>query len=388
MENKPSIVYVNFSPYDNAGRILDYLISHSDILLHFSYDHLRLKNGRKTNILTVYKNGHIFKKNKIFPLRTPDFLRFFSLPGVAALIFIQTVWYTLKYKLRYKRFDYFLSVNAYTAIVGNILRNLRIVDKTIFWVWDYYPPNHPDWTMRIIRYVYKTFDRPAIVASTYLAFISINLVKIRQIMGEFKKDQKYEIIPIGTNPYQGKIQPKKKLVIGFLGMLKSSQGLELLANSLPHLTNQYPKIKIEIIGSGPEETEIKQKFKKWSKFVKFYGYIESDKEISKIIRKWSAGLATYLPQQYNESYWSDPSKIKCYLSQAVPVITTNVPQFSEEIKSSSAGIVIKYKEDDLVKAICTIIKRPNYYSENALNLAVKYNFNKIYQKFLIHPEDS
>lgn len=97
MKKKQSLVYVNFAPYDNAGRILDYLIQNFSVVLHFSYDHLRLKKGRRSK-LTLYKNGEIvFAKNLIW-LRTHPTLLFPSLPLVAAVIMLQTIWYTFVYK--------------------------------------------------------------------------------------------------------------------------------------------------------------------------------------------------------------------------------------------------------------------------------------------------
>lgn len=383
MSINKSIIYVNFSPYDNAGRIINFLISHFGTVIHFSYDHLRLKNGRKTNILTIYKNGRVVERKKLFPLRTPDFLRFFSLPGVAVLIFLQTLWYSYAYKPKDYPINYYLSVNAYTTFMGIVLQKLALVKESIFWVWDYYPPGYPDWRINILRRVYWLFDKPAIRLSSRLAFISHKLITLRQGLGVLDHYKQYTIIPIGTNPFSGRIRPKKHIIIGFLGMLKSSQGLNLLIESLPTIVNHYPKIRFEIIGSGPEENEIRAKFKPWSNIVKFYGYIEHEDKVDRTVRRWSAGLATYLPYSYNESYWADPSKIKVYLSQAVPVITTKVPQFSQKIRTHQAGIVINYDKKELIKAIKTITEKQEFYSKKALQLAQRYNYKKVYRNFFI-----
>lgn len=381
MKQKSSIVYVNFSPYDNAGRILDFLCSNFEVVLHFSYDHLRLKNGRKTNILTMYSHGHIIEQKKLFPLRTPDYLRFLSLPGVAALILFQTLWYTYIYKPKNTHFNYYFSVNAFTAIIGALLRSVRLVDESVFWVWDYYPPSYPDWRMILLRRVYLSFDKPAIRLSSRLVFISQKLITLRQKLNILKLKKHYQIIPIGTNPFMGKLPNRKKLVIGFLGMLKSSQGLDLLAESLPMLLQKHPTLKIEIVGSGPEEKEIRTRFKPWGDVIKFFGYVEKEHDVDQIIRRWSIGIATYLPKSYNESYWTDPSKIKSYLSQSVPVVTTNVPQFSKKITAYHAGIVIPYDKNFLVNAIDTILQKKKYYAKNAHTLAINYMYKKIYLKF-------
>ncbi len=378
---KKSIVYVNFSPYDNAGKILDYLISNFVLVIHLSYDHLRLKNGRKSNILTVYENGLVVQRKLLIPLRTPEFFRFPSLPGVALLILTQTLWYSWHYSRRRGKIDYFLSVNAFTAWVGNLLRKTNLVDKTIFWVWDYYPPTYPDWRIRLLRFVYWKFDKPAVRFSDRLAFISHKLISLRKQLGVLGKQNRYPVIPIGTDPIKSP-SVKRGKIIGFLGMLKTSGGLDLLFDNLPTLSRIFPDLKIEIIGSGPEETHFRARARKWNNIVKFWGFIEKSDEVDKIMRRWSVGLATYLPVSYNESYWTDPSKIKAYVSQSVPVVTTDVPYLAREIQKFKAGIVIEYNNSQqFIKAIDTLLRQKIRYSEQALRLAKQYEYRKIYKKF-------
>lgn len=380
MKKNASIIYVNFSPYDNAGRILDFLVENFSDVIHFSYDHLRLENGRKTNILTIYHDGVVTKSHDLIPLRTPEILRFPSLPVVAFLIFIQTYWYSKQY-LHSKRADYYLTVNAYTAWIGNILRNLGLVHKTIFWLWDYFPPGYPDIRIRILRWVYWKFDRPSLMGADIITCISHNLLKLRFKVGALDTNRHYTVIPIGTNP-RPNIPKKPKQIIGFLGMIKSSQGLHFIFDSIPKIHKQYPHVRFEIIGSGPEETKFIRRASKWKKFVTFYSYIESEDEVDKIMSRWSMGLATYLPVPSNESYWTDPSKIKAYLSQAVPVITTDVPSFSVEISKHKAGIVIPYGNTDmLMQAIGNILSNNQMYAQNAKKLADKYFYKRIYRKF-------
>lgn len=379
------MVYVNFSPYDNAGHILDYLTSSFDWVIHFSYDHLRLQNGRKTNILTVYHKRKIVERKQLVPLRTPEFLRFLSLPGVALLILFQTWWHTWRLKRKLEIIDYYLTVNAYTAWVGNILKKTGLVKKTIFWVWDYYPPGYPDWRIRFLRRIYWKFDKPGILGADKLAFISNKLLKLRHDFS-LPKGKKYQIIPIGTNPIK-EVSPKRGQIIGFLGMLKESQGLDLLFDSLPALAQRFPKLTVEIIGSGPAEPHFKARGRKWRGVVKFLGYIESEKEVDKIMRRWSVGLATYVPVSSNESYWTDPSKIKAYLSLGMPVITTRVPYFAKEIKQYQAGGVVTYgKTEELILTLQMIMQRRRWYTHNALRLAKRYDYRLLYPRFFSVPQ--
>lgn len=377
MKEKQSIVYVNFAPYDNAGRILDYLVQNFSVVLHFSYDHLRLKKGRRSK-LTLYKNGKIvFAKNLIW-LRTHPLFLFPSLPFVAMAIILQTIWHTFIYRKEFGRFDYFLTVNAFTAWAGNILRLLKLVKKTIYWVWDYFPPNHPDIRLRMARWIYWKFDQSSRLLSNKVIFLNKHLESAR------KENKKQSIIPIGTNPIKNHITVNKEIILGHLGMLKRTQGLDILFDNLSSLQKIFPKIRIEIIGSGPEENYFRSRAKKFANTVKFYGYVEKDDDMDKLIKNWTIGIATYAPLKWSEHYWTDPSKIKAYINQALPVITTNVPEFAQEIESFKAGIVIDYNSNqEFVNAVIKIIKNKKEFTNNALRLAEKYSYKKLYPKLFI-----
>jgi len=382
MKNK-TIVYVNFAPYDNAGRILDYLIENFSVVIHFSYDHLRLKNGRRSK-LAIYRNGLLIKQKNLFWLRTNPFLLFPSLPFVATAIMIQTLWYVIVYRKIFGKFDLFFSVNAFTAWEGNLLRFLKLVNKTIYWVWDYFPPTHPDIRMRIARWGYWKFDKPSRDHSDKVVFLNKHLQSARKEKNGRKeltdKNKKYPIIPIGTNPRNNYIT-NRNIIIGHLGMLKREQGLDLLFDNLKDLQKIFPNIKVEIIGSGPEENHFKARAKKFAKIVKFFGYVERDDDVDRIMKNWSMGIATYVPIKWSEHYWTDPSKIKAYLNQGLPVITTNVPEFAQEIENSKAGIVINYyKNQEFIEAIKKIIKERKEFNKNALLLAEKYNYRMLYPK--------
>lgn len=375
--NKKRIVYVNFAPYDNAGRMLDFLVNNFSLVLHFSYDHLRLKNGRRST-LTVYKEGEQIFKKPLLWMRTPHSLLFFSLPLVAAAIIWQTYWEVRRYTQKYGKFHLYMTVNAYTAWIGNILRSLGYVKKTLFWVWDYFPPHFPDWRLRIARQIYWQFDNPAINASDKVVFLNKNLMKIRRDLNVVSPEKKYSVIPIGTNPTV-KIVRTTETIIGHMGMLKWGQGLDLLFDALPELRKKIPNLKVEIIGSGPDEMRYRKRAKKFGSLVIFYGYVQSDDDVDKLIRSWKVGIATYIPDKSSEHYWTDPSKIKAYINQGVPVITTTVPEFAKEIKKYNAGLVVDYyNKQAFVDAIVKLMKQKRHYAEGAIKLAEKYRYKKIY----------
>jgi glycosyltransferase involved in cell wall biosynthesis len=146
-------------------------------------------------------------------------------------------------------------------------------------------------------------------------------------------------------------------------------------------------LKVEIIGSGPDEEYFKGRAKHF-KQVKFYGFIQEEDAVDSLMKNWGVGLATYIPDSSNAAYWTDPSKIKAYISQAVPVITTAITPFSAEIKKAKAGIVVDYYDSEkFVQAVISALQKPAALQKNAYQLAKKYDYRKIYQNlFLVNQE--
>jgi glycosyltransferase involved in cell wall biosynthesis len=383
MKNQ-SIVYINFAQYDNTGRILDYLKQTFPLVIHFSFDHLRLKNGRKTNFLRVYKGKKLLKEVRLSTIRTPGVLLFPSLPLVALYMFLQTLVHVAYWKRKYNTEFVFFTVNAYSAWIGFLLKKFRLVEKTIFWVWDYFPVEYPDWRMRFARFVYLQFDKLCMNVSDTVIFTNDKLRKLCKKEGYIKKPIKsYPIVPIGTEVGKFrtlKMKPKK-IILGFLGMIKTHQGIDLVFDSFEELIMTFPNIQFHVIGSGPEEERIRKRARYYKKHITFSGFIEDQNEIKKIIKKWTIGIATYIPLKSNESYWGDPSKIKTYISEGIPIITTDVSYFADELAQEKAGIVIPYGDTKaFIQAIKTISKNRPFYKRNALRLAKKYDYKVLYPK--------
>jgi len=370
-----SIVYVNFSPYENAGRILDWLISDYDLVVLFSFDFHKLNNKNQSNSIKIWQQGKKVKEIKLYQLPSSEALLFITLPLIILLIGLQTLWQMIRLRRRYGTFDTYLTVNAFTAWLGNILRAWGMVNKTIFWVWDYYPPGYPDWKIRLARWGYWQFDRWSSMTSSKVIFLNERLVKLRQDINVLPKNRDYPIVPIGTNP--GRPLSKVKPIIGHMGVLKISQGLDLLFDQLPTLIKLVPNIKVEIVGSGPDEAHFRARAKGY-KNIKFYGFIKDENKVDDIIRHWLAGVAPYIPDTSNPAYWTDPSKIKAYISQGVPVITTNITPFAKEVHAAKAGVMIDYFEPDALATAAAKIFKDSNYRKRAYELAKKYEYKKIY----------
>lgn len=387
MEREKTIVYVNFFPYDNAGNILTYLQNTFETVIHFSFDPQQLNKNRSQDILVVYKQKkEIFTKNLLKPpisIESSQFLLFFSMPFSLLFMAVHILFNVFFLKKKFGVFNFYLSANGYTTVLGIIAKRLLLVQKTIFWVWDYFPPQHPDWKVRLARTIYWKFDLFSTKASDKVCFLNKRLETLRKQAGIIKKNNLSSLVPIGTDPIP-KISKKNECIIGHFGVLKKTQGLEYLFENLETLQKRIPDLKVEIIGTGSDEDFFRKKSKPFSQLITFHGYIQDEKQLSRIVRRWSAGLALYQPSDDNVSPWTDPSKVKYYLNFGIPVIISNVIDFALEIKKYNAGIVIPYGDNQaLLNALTMIISNQEYYQKNALQLAQRYYYKKLYAKLFI-----
>jgi glycosyltransferase involved in cell wall biosynthesis len=315
----------------------------------------------------------------LFQTPTPIPLIFFFLPIRSVIILLQIFYHTYRLKNLYGPFDIYFTVNAFTAWVGNLLRKTSIVNKTVFWVWDYYPPIHENKIIMFMRWLYWQFDKKAIDADN-IVFLNERLYNLRRDIGILPSSTRHAIVPIGTNPKSPKIKTlKKQITLTFIGAIKKSQGLDAIFDYSKELHKAFPNITLHILGGGPDENYYKMRAKQTGFQSRFFGYIPDDKKLAEKLSHCDIGIALYTPDPGNVSYYGDPSKIKMYLSAGLPVITTDTFSFSQELKSSGSGILVAYGNiDELIRAIKTIKKAYKKYQINANKLAKRYKYTTLY----------
>lgn len=374
-----TIIYVNFAPYENTGKILDFILSRFHRVILFSFNFHRLSGNRQKSVIKEYSNGKLHNTRFLYYLPTPKSIAFLILPIRSVIIFLQIILYLFVINKKYGTPDIYFTVNAFTAWCGIIGKKLGLVKKTIFWVWDYYPPIHADKIVMFMRWLYWQFDKPASRKADRVVFLNTRLEQLRKNIGILPLHASYPIVEIGTDPTAN---PSKKpltpLALVFFGVLKKSQGLDLFFDAALIIAKKYPGAVLHIIGGGPDEHYFRKRISQCPVRVVFHGYIPNDNVINQIIKKCHIGIAPYIPDKGNVAYYGDPSKIKRYLSLGLPVITTNVFHFSKTIEDEQAGLVIPYGVNDFIKATNGIMNDYRSYQRKSLTLAKRYYYKKIY----------
>ncbi len=378
MRKESSIVYINYSPYENSGKILDYLRENFTHVFHFSIGFHNLKNKKNYNRLIIFTKGRQVKEFILFQLPVPQSLVFLFLPVRSVINFLQIIGYTIWIKSKYKKIDVYFTVNAFIAWIGINLKYFGVVSKTIFWVWDYYPPIHENKVIMLMRYVYWQFDKISSY-SDKVAFVNHRLLNLRKDMGIYGRNANHPIIPIATDDLPKTSRKNiNNVVFGFIGVLKKNQGPGIIFDHARALLKEFKNFQYEVVGSGPDDDYLKKRAEETKVKTHFYGYLEGE-SFNQVLNGCTIGIATYIPDLGNVSYYGDPGKIKRYISLGIPVITTDVLEFAKEVKDSKAGIIVEYSDPkSFISAVKKIMSQYSEYRRNAYNLAKKYYYKKIY----------
>ena len=102
----------------------------------------------------------------------------------------------------------------------------------------------------------------------------------------------------------------------------------------------------------------------------------------------AAATAVYMSEEDNLSnftYYADPTKIKDYLANGLPVILTNVPHNAHELEKRKCGIVVEYRKEEVSSAVVSLLKdkeKLKIYRQNAFSYAKEFDWNSIFSKAL------
>ena len=95
---------------------------------------------------------------------------------------------------------------------------------------------------------------------------------------------KIVVIPTGVDiEHINKVKVKKQnSTIVYVGRLVGYKNIDLLIKSVATLKNKIPDIKLRIVGSGPEKTNLQRLAESLKVDTKFYGYVTEEEKIKLI----------------------------------------------------------------------------------------------------------
>lgn len=357
-----------------SQKLENYLIKKADDLIFIGHPFSYAPDTR--SFLRIYKKGKLVADKKFLTWRGPEISFYFK-----------DILLTLWWLIRYKPIDYFVGVDNLNAFTGFILKRLSRVSKIIFYTIDYIPHRFEN---KFLNAIYHWVDKFMVVKSDKVWNLSKIMVEKREINGVNKQFRdKQLVVPMGCDINDSIVLQNKidRYKIVFMGHLRQGHGIEMLITAMTTVIKKIPKASLLIIGGGALEDKLKVQAKrlKLTSSITFSGFIEKFNDVNNLLRSSAIAIAPYEDNNKTFTRYTDPGKVKDYLACGLPVIITKVPQVAWEIDKNKCGLAINYNQEELSKAIITLLKNKNLLGlcrKNALKMAKKYTWDKIFNKAL------
>jgi len=295
---------------------------------------------------------------------------------------LETFWRVFR---KVKTYDLYFGSNNLNAFIGIVLKKIGRVKKVIFFT--------PDYSLKrfnniILDRIYLWLDyfclRRADIVWNSTSIMPLDLMaQEREKRGVPVKYRSKQIsVPDGTDDIE--TLPFSRInrhTIGFVGHLKEGMGLELLIEVFPRIAEIVPQARLLIIGSGPIEEKLRQEA--LGANIEFTGFIGEISRVYQLLSQCAFAVAPYA--EGTISQYTDPGKVKVYLSCGLPMVITRVPRVALEIEKEGCGICIDYDRQQLMQAMIKFLTDDallQAYRQNTKNLAEKYRWDKIFSAAL------
>lgn len=349
-----------------CGNIEDYFAKNTQKLVVFIVQP-RIKN--MGNLLRVYKEGSIIEQREI-KLSENIFLYYF-------------LWYVSYIKFIFK---YFTGADKVAVITSHpisffgmgiqrLLRNVRFV----FWI-EYFPR---------VNLVLRLFDDLKNYYHKRIDFAGYFGDRVNKLMnGKIVNTKQRRTILWGVKPrIIRKGIPQGPLTMLFVGVIKESQGLDLIFSFLKENKNY----KLNIIGVCDSRL-----YRKYKKLMALYGITNQiyfpnkfipSRKLEIISKKCFVGVAPYLTGNMHGTYYIDPGKVKEYAELGLPIIMSNTSVIAPYVKKFNAGEVIKRDIESLRIAIEKIKKNYYVYLEGLKKFNAYFYYEDYYAQNFTFLED-
>jgi len=174
---------------------------------------------------------------------------------------------------------------------------------------------------------------------------------------------------------------ENKFQFACINRLVFYKNLEVVFRAIKKVKQKEPKIKLVIVGDGPQRISLESLSKKMSleQNIEFKGFVTS-KEKEEILAKSNALLFPSVCEGFG-------LVILEAFSQKKPVLVSNIRPMSDIVSHKKTGFVLNpNNEDDWAEAILELINNFEFSSEMGMVgrkvLEEKYNINDMYKKIL------
>lgn len=277
-----------------------------------------------------------------------------------------------------QKYDLFIGIDPLNAFAGLILKYIGKVQTVIFYPIDYSPTRFNN---KFLNWVYHYIERFSAKHSDRVWFLTRQVLELFLKKGADEKKCLLTLVQVEKIYYNKVIDRFKNPTIVYLGGLYPEKGVDLILDSMQGIIQHIPKVKLLIIGTGPEEEKLREKIKKNNieNCVEMKGYIESHNEALEMLSKCTIGIAPYIVDKAQYTGYGFGAKILEYLACGLPVVITRW----KEIEDRGLGIVIDQSAEELTNAVIKLLNDESLYTkcrDSAYEAAKEQLYENVFDK--------
>lgn len=150
-----------------------------------------------------------------------------------------------------------------------------------------------------------------------------------------------------------------RITLLFAGGLEPYRGTELAIRALPHLTAEFPKLNLILVGDGSVKGKLGELARSLhvADKVELPGWIDFQ-QIPDYIRRSSVCLIPHLRSEHTDT--TLPNKLFDYMALSKPVVASDCRPIQRVIEETGCGVTFRSGDvGDLVLALRQILRDPN-----------------------------
>lgn len=369
MNKTVHLIFCSFAPVGLEDYVKYFIINFDNFTyLKWKFPHSR---GSINSSLIKYKKGEKLIEKNLFSL-TPlqnRYLYFLLLP-FNYLIYLYQAFASFR-KGENRSTVIFIGVNYFCALCGILLKKMGKVDVVIYRVMDFFPLP-PKGVYRYLNRVFYVIDSFCLRNSDSIWFTTQKHIIGREMYGYFDRNQYYyKIIPLGLdiNKFVSKpIREHNRYSLVYCGVISRYHMLDLLFEVIRDLKKDFSNIRLNLIGSGPDEAYFKELAEKMdlNKNIIFHGFFEEGGYFTRLMSDNILGIALYRDEE-NFMKYTEPAKVKYYLSFGIPAVVSKVPSIAYELDEKKVCFAVNNEKEEIVRTIKRFIldsKLQEEYKEN------------------------
>ena len=350
------VAFVGGKEYDGIGNALLEIMP--EISEHFTYVKHSMDGKLPSRVLNY--DGSKEKSNMRLPV----------ISQVGPLRYLTEILSTIYHFTVKEKADIYIGIDPLNALSGVILRKLGKVKKAVFYTADYSTERFDN---KILNQIYHKIDVYCVKNADEVWSVSSKIVDVRRKMGLEDRKNIFlpNVPPTKFDSYRAFNHAKHTLITS--GIIDTQLDFENTFKAIADLKDQYPNIKLQIFGSGPQQSPLEKLAKELaiSDHVIFMGKRPLS-EMLEYVAQAGVGLALYTGEWgFNE--YGDSTKCREYFNYGLPVISTATHSTVAEIEQYRAGLVVEKNEAAYKSAICEIFENYDRFSSASAELGKKYS---------------